>query len=454
MPPDLRPVAARSVVNRVSLSCPACGAPVQRRSRFCNTCGRRLPAPPTYLPPGSGVHPAASGPALTPAEIALPSTKQIQLRGDTLDLGELVNVVESSVRWWQAGLASADAVTRQRAAREIEELSKILHSLAQQLAAGRRTVRITTRLPELRAFDITCRSCGAGNRAGARFCQRCGARFQANGDGETQGAPMPLRISVAARTDRGRVRKNNQDSIYTGSITLGSGAPARLCLVADGMGGARAGEHASSLAAEAARALLQHDAARQTPNDDEAWQTLLRQAAAAANRRVYEEARQDTSRDGMGTTLTIAVIAGDRLHLASVGDSRAYLFNLGGVTEDGALSAQLTSDHSLVARLVDIGQITPDQARVHPQRNILYRTIGTDPAVAIDTRSEHLEPGDVVLLCSDGLFNHVTDEEIGQIVLQQQDPERAVDVLVALANERGGRDNISVVLVRIERGRS
>jgi PPM family protein phosphatase len=220
------------------------------------------------------------------------------------------------------------------------------------------------------------------------------------------------------------------------------------------MGGARAGEHASSLAAEAARALLQHDAARQTPNDDEAWQTLLRQAAAAANRRVYEEARQDTSRDGMGTTLTIAVIAGDRLHLASVGDSRAYLFNLGGVTEDGALSAQLTSDHSLVARLVDIGQITPDQARVHPQRNILYRTIGTDPAVAIDTRSEHLEPGDVVLLCSDGLFNHVTDEEIGQIVLQQQDPERAVDVLVALANERGGRDNISVVLVRIERGRS
>ncbi|MEN9936320.1 MAG: hypothetical protein RLZZ387_2899, partial [Chloroflexota bacterium] len=141
---------------------------------------------------------------------------------------------------------------------------------------------------------------------------------------------------------------------------------------------------------------------------------------------------------------------GDRLHLASVGDSRAYLFNLGGVTEDGALSAQLTSDHSLVARLVDIGQITAEQARTHPQRNILYRSIGTDPSVAIDTRSEHLEPGDVLLLCSDGLFNHVLDEEIAQIVLQQPDPERAADTLVALANERGGRDNISVVIVRVD----
>jgi len=397
------------------------------------------------------VGPAAAGPAYTPAEVALPSAKQIQLRGDTLDLGELVNVVESSVRWWQAGLASGDAVTRQRAAREIEELSKILHSLAQQLASGRRTVRITTRLPELRAFDIACPACGTGNRAGARFCQRCGVALRA-GEG-AQGAPMPLRISVAARTDRGRVRKNNQDSIYTGSLTLASGTSARLCLVADGMGGARAGEHASRMAAEAARAQLEHDAARQSPVDDAAWQKLLRQATATANRRVYDEARQDRSRDGMGTTLTIAVITGDRLHLASVGDSRAYLFNGGGVTEDGALTAQLTSDHSLVARLVDIGQITQDQARVHPQRNILYRTIGTDPSVAIDTRSEHLEPGDVVLLCSDGLFNHVTDDELGQIVLQQPDPERAADVLVALANERGGRDNISVVLVRIERGR-
>lgn len=262
---------------------------------------------------------------------------------------------------------------------------------------------------------------------------------------------MPLRLKVAARTDRGRVRKNNQDSIFAGRIALSGGGRAYLCLVADGMGGAKAGEHASRIAADVTHAQVQHRASSQSPPDDTAWQGLLRQAATAANRRVYEEARGDAERDGMGTTLTIALIVGDRMHLASVGDSRAYLFNLGGVTEDGALSAQLTSDHSLVARLVDIGQITPEQARVHPQRNILYRTIGTDPSVAVDTRSEHLEPGDVVVLCSDGLFNHVADEEIAQFVLQQPDPERAADALVALANERGGRDNISVVIVRVER---
>jgi protein phosphatase len=220
------------------------------------------------------------------------------------------------------------------------------------------------------------------------------------------------------------------------------------------MGGAKAGEHASRVASEVASAQIQHDASSQSPADDAAWQALLRRAAGAANRRVYEEARADAARDGMGTTLTIALIVGERMHIASVGDSRAYLFNLGGVTEDGALSAQLTSDHSLVARLVDIGQITPEQARVHPQRNILYRTIGTDPSVAIDTRSEQLEPGDVVLLCSDGLFNHVSDAEIAQIVLQQPDAERAAETLVALANQRGGRDNISVVLVRVDRGGS
>jgi protein phosphatase len=399
--------------------------------------------------------PAQPGPSRdssTPLEVALPSARQVQVRGDTLDLAELLNGVESGVRWWQSRLGSADGVTRERAAREIEELSKILHSLSQQVAQGRRTVRITTRLPVLRAFDVTCPACGGGNRAGARFCQRCGQSLAAMPHQGAQGAAMPLRFTVAARTDQGRVRKINQDSVFTGAVALPGGARARLCLVADGMGGAKAGEHASKVAAEVTRAQILRDAGGHQPPDDDGWRDLLRQAALAANRRVYEEARADKSRDGMGTTLTVALIVGDRLHLASVGDSRAYLFNLGGVTDDGALAAQLTSDHSLVARLVDIGQITPDQARVHPQRNVLYRTIGTDPSVHVDTRSEHLEPGDVVLLCSDGLFNHVHDEEIAQIVLQKPDVERAADQLVALANERGGRDNISVVIVRVERG--
>ncbi|NWG19350.1 MAG: Stp1/IreP family PP2C-type Ser/Thr phosphatase [Chloroflexi bacterium] len=426
--------------------CPSCGAPVMPRSRFCPSCGRPLPDPPPLPPPSP---PRGNGDP--PVEGVLPSGKRLRVSGDSLDLRELINVVESGVRWWQRSLSSGDAVTRQQAATAIDELSQILRSLSQQLAQGRETIRITKRLPALRHFDLPCPLCGGGNRAGARFCQRCGALLAAAPRyGAEQVQSRALRFTVAARTDTGRVRKNNQDAVYTGEIDLPGGRRALLCLVADGMGGAAAGEYASRLATEVSRAHLERESADHPPPTDEAWQALLREAARAANRRVYDDSRADTSRRGMGTTLTIALIAGDRLHIASVGDSRAYLLNNGGVTADGAPAAQLTSDHSLVARLVDIGQLTPEQARVHPQRNILYRSIGTDPSVDVDTRSEQLEPGDVILLCSDGLVNHVGDDELMQIALGEASLDRAAARLVSLANERGGRDNISVVIVRIE----
>jgi protein phosphatase len=424
--------------------CPFCGAPIKQRSRFCSACGRALPqnaAPPT---------PVVLSDAEAPVEVALHTPKHIRLDSDSLNLRELINVVESGVHWWQEQLTSVDVVTRERAAEAIEELSQVLHSLSKQLAQGRETIRITTRLPVVRSYDVGCPVCGRGNRAGAKYCLSCGASLTGQPRDEmVMGTPMPLRFKIAARTDQGRVRKNNQDSIYTGTIKLRGGS-VRLCLVADGMGGAKAGEQASLLASEVTQAQIQRNLDNQSPADDAAWQNLLRKAAREANNRVYAESRADDNRKGMGTTLTIALIVGDRLHVASVGDSRAYLLNAGGVTADGATTAQLTSDHSLVARLVDIGQITPEQARTHPQRNLLYRSIGTDPAVEVDTLSEQLEPGDVVLLCSDGLFNHVRDEEIAQIALEA-DPDRACERLVALANERGGRDNISVVIVRVER---
>jgi protein phosphatase len=385
----------------------------------------------------------------TPIEGTLPSKKRVLIRDDSLNLHEIVNVVESGVRWWQDQLTSADIATRERAAQSIEELSRILHSLSQQLSQGRETIRITTRLPVLRSYTVGCPVCGRGNRAGAKYCQACGASLAAPAQEEIGTVtPMPLRFRVAARTHQGRVRKNNQDSVYTGTIKL-HGATARLALVADGMGGANAGEQASRIASEVTQAQILRNGAGQAPPNDDAWQDLLRKAAREANRRVYEESRTGEDRKGMGTTLTIALIVGERLHVASVGDSRAYLLNAGGVTEDGATTAQLTSDHSLVARLVDIGQITAEQARTHPQRNLLYRSIGTDPSVEVDTLSEQLDPGDVVLLCSDGLVNHVRDEEIAQIALEQTDPDRACEQLVTLANERGGRDNISVVIIRV-----
>ena len=386
-----------------------------------------------------------------PVEAALHSQKRIQIADESLNLRDLINVVESGVRWWQEQLTSADITTRQRAAESIEELSKVLHSLSKQLAQGRESIRITTRLPVLRSYEVGCPVCGRGNRSEARFCLSCGAPLTGQAQDETLTVtPMPLRLRIAARTDQGQVRRNNQDSIYTGSVKLHGGRTARLALVADGMGGAKAGEQASRIAAEVTQTQIQHDVDGSSPPDDTAWQNVLRKAAIAANSRVYAESRADVERKGMGTTLTIALIVGDRLHVASVGDSRAYLLNSQGVTADGATTAQLTSDHSLVARLVDIGQITPEQARTHPQRNLLYRSIGTDPTVEVDALSEQLEPGDVVLLCSDGLFNHVRDEEIARIALEQADPDRACEQLVSLANQRGGRDNISVVIVRVE----
>jgi protein phosphatase len=422
-------------------TCPNCGAPATPRSRFCPSCGRALPAAPA--PKGAS---AAGEP---PIEGVLP-TKRIQVEGDSLRLRELINVVESGVHWWQASLASADSVTRAHASEAIEELSRILHSLSQQLALGRETVRITTRLPTLRVYGLGCPRCGRGNREGARFCQGCGAPLSSPASQTGARPAMPLRFRVAQRSDTGRVRRNNQDCVYSGQVPLGDGQVAHLCLVADGMGGANAGEEASRIASEVTQEYVRRGLGQQQPPDDAAWETLLRNAARAANRRVYEESRSSQARQGMGTTLTATLIVGERVHIASVGDSRAYLINAAGVTEDGATSAQLTSDHSLVARLVDIGQITPEQARTHPQRNLLYRSIGTDPSVDVDTRSEQLKAGDVILLCSDGLINTVEDAEMARIATEQTDPQRACDQLVALANERGGSDNISVLIVRVE----
>lgn len=415
--------------------CPFCNSAVSPQARYCPVCGRSLPVPSTPEPIVEGT---------------IPGGRHIRVQGQTLNLRELVNVVESGVRWWQASLNSGDSVSRARAAQAIEELSRILYSLSQQLAQGSETVRITTRLPELRPDAIGCPTCGRANRAGAKFCLGCGTVL--SGTPRTpsvKGPAMPLRLMIGARTDQGRVRAINQDTVYAGALALSAGETAYLCLVADGMGGAKAGEYASRVASEVTRARVTRAAGSETPHDDGAWQELLRGAVRAANQRVYEDSRSDTARQGMGTTLTIALVVEDRLHIASVGDSRAYLLNAAGVTAEGANAAQLTSDHSLVARLVDIGQLTPEEARVHPQRNLLYRSIGTDPAVEVDTRSEQLEPGDVLLLCSDGLINHVTDSEIIQMALAKRDPDDICAELVALANQRGGWDNITVVVVHV-----
>lgn len=384
-------------------------------------------------------------------EILIPNGKRLSVAQDTLSLRELLTVVESGVSWWQQRLKETEGVNRERAAAAVQELSRILDSLVQQLAQGRETVRITTRLPSQRAYDVACPICGRGNRVGARFCIACGSPLHAPDD-KTAAVVPALRLLVAARSDQGRTRANNEDAWYTGALSMADGWQATLLLVADGMGGAQAGEEASRLARETIKQELLAALAEARPDGDEAWHALLAQAVLAANRRIYTTARANREKQGMGTTLTVAVVVGNRVHLAHVGDSRAYLLNARGVTDDRAPFVQLTADHSLVARLVDIGQLTPEEARTHPQRNMLYRSLGTDPAVEVDRLSQPIEAGDVLLLCSDGLSIYVEDEELAQIALQDQlSPAQICEQFVTLANQRGGQDNITVVLARVAR---
>ena len=227
------------------------------------------------------------------------------------------------------------------------------------------------------------------------------------------------------KTDTGRARADNEDSAY---------ARPPLYVVADGMGGAQAGEVASALAVEEFRGGL---TAQGTPEQ------RLSERVQAANRRIYETAHRRLEHEGMGTTLTAVYLDESNLAVAHVGDSRAYYFR------DGEL-VRLTHDHSLVEELIRRGKLTPEQAAAHPQRSIITRALGIEPEVEVDTWTFPMRAGDVVLLCSDGLTSMISEPLIAAVLAEQTDLERAGDRLIAEANEAGGRDNITVVLFRLE----
>jgi PPM family protein phosphatase len=234
-------------------------------------------------------------------------------------------------------------------------------------------------------------------------------------------------IEQAGRTDVGRQRSANEDSLVL---------QPPFFAVADGMGGARAGEVASAIAAEA------FEGAAESGEGAEAQLTRM---VREANRRIYEIAVSDESRRGMGTTLTAAKIHGDDVSLGHVGDSRAYLLR------DGELE-QLTRDHSLVAELERSGQITPEAAEHHPQRSIITRALGPEPDVEVDTYTVPGHDGDVFLICSDGLTSMISDEEVAAILRSADSLDDAADQLVRAANQSGGKDNITVILFRLAQG--
>lgn len=410
-------------------ACTTCGAALAVGVRFCTRCGA-----------------AVSGES---EEVALAGGRRLHLAPDMLSLRELLAVVESGVLYWRQRLESDEGVARERAAAAIKELSQILDSLATQIAQGRETVRVTGHLPPLREAPRPCPLCGRGNREGANYCIACGAPLRPGL--RPAAAQPPLSLSIAARSDVGRVRALNEDTFYAGEFASADGALGTLLLVADGMGGHQSGEVAAALARDGLKQALTLALSAKVPADDAGWHELLRQGVAVANRRVYEQAQAHPEQRGMGTTLTAAVIVAGRAHLAHAGDSRAYLINPQGLAGEGRTWSQLTADHSLVARLVDIGQLTPEQARNHPQRNVVYRSLGSDPTIEVDTLSQALAPGDLLLLCSDGLISHVEDDELARVTIAERSADRACERLVALANERGGSDNISVVIARIRK---
>jgi protein phosphatase len=230
----------------------------------------------------------------------------------------------------------------------------------------------------------------------------------------------------AHKTDTGRQRQANEDSYF---------ARAPLFAVADGMGGAQAGEVASRIAARAFE--RRRDVSREEPAEGQ-----LEEIAQRANREIHRLAQEDASRAGMGTTLTAAMLRDDEVALGHVGDSRAYLLR-------GGQLKRLTKDHSLVEELRRQGRLTEEQAEEHPQRSIITRALGPEPSVNVDTMTFPARDGDVFLLCSDGLTTMVSDEEIREILVRSRSLRAAVTKLVEAANRGGGRDNITAVAFRL-----
>jgi serine/threonine protein phosphatase PrpC len=233
-----------------------------------------------------------------------------------------------------------------------------------------------------------------------------------------------------AETDPGRKRRRNEDSYV---------CDPPLFAVADGMGGAQAGEVASSLAATALKERGDGDA-----GDGELRVAELIQEA---NRRVHQRAIDDETASGMGTTMTVALFhESGSVAIGHVGDSRAYLLR------DGSLE-QITDDHSLVAELVRRGELSPEEAEVHPQRSVITRALGTDPDVDVDAFTLQAHAGDLFLLCSDGLTTMVDVETIAEIVARHRhDLRAAARALIKAANDRGGDDNITTVLFEVAEG--
>lgn len=233
-------------------------------------------------------------------------------------------------------------------------------------------------------------------------------------------------LQIRGLTDKGKVRETNQDSFYIEET-------AKWCIIADGMGGHNGGEIASKTTVD----VIKENLNCKPTNID----ACLKNAIYTANKNVYDMSLHNENLVGMGTTGVVCYFECRTATIANVGDSRAYHLGELGLR-------QVTTDHSIVQQLVDLGKITPHEAKTHPQKNLITRAIGTEPNIEVDITHTVFKKGDYFLLCTDGLTTFVDDEIIAQVI-KNNDIDNAVKELVNLANENGGMDNITVVLILI-----
>ena len=263
-----------------------------------------------------------------------------------------------------------------------------------------------------------------------------------------------ITVHVFGRTDVGRTREHNEDAFLVADLSMSAGEEAEtwtralgargaLFMVADGLGGAAAGEIASGMAVDIVLQDIRRTWVNTPQTDPDSFAHALKKACELANTRIYEYAVKNPDHRGLGTTATIAGLLGDTLYLVQVGDSRAYIVR-------GGVAQQITKDQSLMQRLIEAGELTPEEAEQSERRNIILQALGPEPSVKIDLTHQPVRRGDVLVLCTDGLSGQVRKDEIAQVVTDERDLEAAGQILIDRANANGGPDNITVVLARLE----
>jgi len=265
----------------------------------------------------------------------------------------------------------------------------------------------------------------------------------------------PIRVEVFGKSDLGRTRDHNEDRFLVADLTRKSasllpevrqhdiGPRGTLLVVADGMGGAAAGELASEMATDTIYDHLVKTWNAEHEVTPQRFAYRLKEAVEVANANIHAHAKAHPEVRGMGTTTTAAGVLNDHLYRTQVGDSRAYLIR-------GGQAHQITKDQSLMQRLVEAGELTEEEAAQSERRNIILQALGPDPKVKVDLTYQEVRRGDILVLCSDGLTGQVKKDEIGKIVTGAKDLSSACEQLIALANERGGPDNITVVIARFD----